>query len=157
VGRSARRAPQRGPGASPAAIGCAGGRIARRAEDRWPPPTHLSPALLAHSQVKYELDKDTGLCFVDRILYSSVVYPHNYGFIPKTLCEDGDALDVLVLMQEPVVPLCFLRGRPIGVMQMLDQGERDDKLICVHADDPEFKHFTDISQLPAHRLAEIKR
>jgi inorganic pyrophosphatase len=82
------------------------------------------------SKVKYELDKDTGLCYVDRILYSSVVYPHNYGFIPKTLCEDGDPLDVLVLMQEPVVPMCFLRARPIGVMQMLDQGERDDKIIA---------------------------
>ncbi len=109
------------------------------------------------SKVKYELDKDTGLCFVDRILFSSVVYPHNYGFVPKTLCEDGDPLDVLVLMQEAVVPMCFLRARPIGVMQMLDQGERDDKLIAVHADDPEFKGFTDISQLPKHRLAEIKR
>jgi len=71
--------------------------------------------------VKYELDKDTGLLFVDRILYSSVVYPHNYGFVPKTLCEDGDPIDVLVLMQEPVVPMCFLRARPIGVMEMLDQ------------------------------------
>jgi len=109
------------------------------------------------SKVKYELDKDTGLCFVDRILYSSVVYPHNYGFIPKTLCEDGDPLDVLVLMQEPVVPMCFLRAKPIGVMQMLDQGEQDDKIIAVHADDPEFRHFTDISQLPQHRLAEIRR
>jgi inorganic pyrophosphatase len=109
------------------------------------------------SKVKYELDKDTGLCFVDRILYSSVVYPHNYGFIPKTLCEDGDPLDVLVLMQEPVVPMCFLRAKPIGVMQMLDQGEQDDKIIAVHADDPEFRHFSDISQLPQHRLAEIRR
>lgn len=109
------------------------------------------------SKVKYELDKDTGLCFVDRILYSSVVYPHNYGFVPKTLCEDGDPIDVLVLMQEAVVPMCFLRARPIGVMQMLDQGERDDKIIAVHADDPEFKGFTDINQLPPHRLAEIKR
>ncbi|KIY98931.1 hypothetical protein MNEG_9028 [Monoraphidium neglectum] len=85
------------------------------------------------SKVKYELDKDTGLCYVDRILYSSVVYPHNYGFIPKTLCEDADPLDVLVLMQaggrlESVVPMCFLRAKPIGVMQMLDQGEQDDKL-----------------------------
>ncbi|KAF8072952.1 ppa2 [Scenedesmus sp. PABB004] len=109
------------------------------------------------SKVKYELDKDTGLLYVDRILYSSVVYPHNYGFIPKTLCEDADPLDVLVLMQEPVVPMCFLRVRPIGVMQMLDQGEQDDKVIAVHADDPEYKGFTDIAQLPPHRLAEIKR
>lgn len=109
------------------------------------------------SKVKYEMDKDTGMCFVDRILYSSVVYPHNYGFVPKTLCEDGDAMDVLVLMQEAVVPMCFLRARPIGVMQMLDQGERDDKIIAVHADDPEYKGFSDISQLPPHRLNEIKR
>jgi inorganic pyrophosphatase len=109
------------------------------------------------SKVKYELDKDTGLCYVDRVLFSSVVYPHNYGFIPKTLCEDSDALDVLVLMQEAVVPLCFLRARPIGVLGMIDQGESDDKIIAVHADDPEFRGFTDISQLPKHRLAEIKR
>lgn len=109
------------------------------------------------SKVKYEMDKDTGMCYVDRILYSSVVYPHNYGFIPKTLCEDGDAIDILVLMQESVVPMCFLRAKPIGVMSMLDQGERDDKIIAVHADDPEFKGFTDVSQLPLHRLAEIRR
>lgn len=109
------------------------------------------------SKVKYELDKDTGLIYVDRILYSSVVYPHNYGFIPKTYCEDGDPLDILVLMQESVVPMCFLRARPIGVMQMLDQGERDDKVIAVHADDPEFMGFKDISQLPTHRLTEIRR
>lgn len=68
------------------------------------------------SKVKYELDKDTGLCFVDRILYSSVVYPHNYGFVPKTLCEDGDPLDVLVLMQEPVVPMCFLRVGTLSII-----------------------------------------
>jgi inorganic pyrophosphatase len=109
------------------------------------------------SKVKYELDKDTGLLFVDRILYSSVVYPHNYGFIPQTLCEDNDPLDVLVLMQEPVVPMSFLRAKPIGVMQMLDQGEQDDKIIAVHYDDPEYKYFEDISQLPKHRLAEIRR
>lgn len=109
------------------------------------------------SKVKYELDKDTGLLFVDRILYSSVVYPHNYGFIPKTLCDDNDPLDVLVLMQEAVVPMAFLRVRPIGVMEMIDQGEKDDKLIAVHADDPEFKQFTDVSQLPPHRLQEIRR
>lgn len=69
-------------------------------------------------QVKYELDKESGMCVVDRILHSSVVYPHNYGFIPKTLCDDKDPLDVLVLMQEAVVPMCFLRAKPIGVMQV---------------------------------------
>lgn len=109
------------------------------------------------SKVKYELDKSTGLLYIDRVLYSSVVYPHNYGFIPQTLCEDDDPLDVLVLMQEPVVPMSFLRAKPIGVMPMIDQGEQDDKIIAVHADDPEFKHYSDISELPKHRLMEIKR
>lgn len=97
------------------------------------------------------------MLYVDRILYSSVVYPHNYGFIPKTLCEDHDPIDVLVLMQEPVQPMSFLRIKPIGVMGMLDQGEQDDKVIAVHYDDPEYKNFNDISELPPHRLAEIKR
>ncbi|KAL0446564.1 UNVERIFIED_CONTAM: Soluble inorganic pyrophosphatase PPA1 [Sesamum latifolium] len=93
---------------------------------------------------------------VDRVLYSSVVYPHNYGFIPRTLCEDNDPMDVLVIMQEPVLPGCFLRARAIGLMPMIDQGEKDDKIIAVCAD-PEYRHFTDISQLPPHRLAEIRR
>ncbi|GJZ19718.1 soluble inorganic pyrophosphatase 1 [Tanacetum coccineum] len=109
------------------------------------------------SKVKYELDKKTGLIKVDRILYSSVVYPHNYGFIPRTLCEDNDPMDVLVLMQEPVLPGCFLRARAIGLMPMIDQGEKDDKIIAVCADDPEYRHYTDISQLPPHRLQEIRR
>ncbi|XP_045817031.1 soluble inorganic pyrophosphatase PPA1-like [Trifolium pratense] len=109
------------------------------------------------SEVKYELDKKSGLTKVDRILYSSVVYPHNYGFIPRTLCEDQDPLDVLVLMQEPVIPGCLLRARAIGLMPMIDQGEKDDKIIAVCADDPEYQHYTDIKQLPPQRLAEIKR
>ncbi|OVA18291.1 Inorganic pyrophosphatase [Macleaya cordata] len=82
------------------------------------------------SKVKYELDKKTGLIKVDRVLYSSVVYPHNYGFIPRTLCEDNDPMDVLVLMQEPVLPGCFLRAKAIGLMPMIDQGEKDDKIIA---------------------------
>ncbi|CAN6568443.1 hypothetical protein ACFX13_001032 [Malus domestica] len=109
------------------------------------------------SKVKYELDKKTGLIKVDRILYSSVVYPHNYGFIPRTLCEDNDPLDVLVLMQEPVHPGCFLRAKAIGVMPMIDQGEEDDKIIAVCADDPAYNHYTDIKELPPHRLTEIRR
>eukprot|EP01018_Ginkgo_biloba_P020871 Gb_41145 [translate_table: standard] len=109
------------------------------------------------SKVKYELDKKTGLIKVDRILYSSVVYPHNYGFIPRTLCEDSDPLDVLILMQEPVLPGCFLRARAIGLMPMIDQGEKDDKIIAVCADDPEYRHYKDINELPPHRLAEIRR
>ncbi|CAN4080090.1 unnamed protein product [Withania somnifera] len=109
------------------------------------------------SKVKYELDKTSGLIKVDRILYSSVVYPHNYGFIPRTLCEDSDPMDVLILMQEPVLPSTFLRARAIGLMPMIDQGEEDDKIIAVCADDPEFRHYTDIKELPPHRLAEIRR
>ncbi|ESR56460.1 hypothetical protein WN944_016306 [Citrus x changshan-huyou] len=109
------------------------------------------------SKVKYELDKKTGLIKVDRVLYSSVVYPHNYGFIPRTLCEDNDPLDVMILMQEPVIPGSYLRARAIGLMPMIDQGEKDDKIIAVCADDPEYKHYTDIKQLPPHRLMEIRR
>ncbi|XP_074582178.1 soluble inorganic pyrophosphatase 1-like [Curcuma longa] len=109
------------------------------------------------SKVKYELDKKTGLITVDRVLYSSVVYPQNYGFVPRTLCEDNDPIDVLVLMQEPVIPGCFLRAKAIGLMPMIDQGEKDDKIIAVCADDPEYRHYNDIAELPPHRLAEIRR
>jgi inorganic pyrophosphatase len=96
------------------------------------------------SKIKYELDKDTGLLRVDRVLYSSVIYPANYGFIPQTLGDDHDPIDVLVLMQEPVVPLSILRVRAIGMMTMLDQGENDEKIICVHLDDPEYRDYTHI-------------
>ncbi|WVZ05514.1 hypothetical protein V8G54_018860 [Vigna mungo] len=109
------------------------------------------------SKVKYELDKKSGLIKIDRVLYSSVVYPHNYGFIPRTICEDNDPLDVLIIMQEPVLPGCFLRAKAIGLMPMIDQGEKDDKIIAVCADDPEYRHYNDIKELPPHRLAEIRR
>ncbi|KAL5135237.1 Soluble inorganic pyrophosphatase 4 [Glycine soja] len=108
------------------------------------------------SKVKYELDKKSGLIKIDRVLYSSVVYPHNYGFIPRTICEDSDPLDVLIIMQEPVLPGCFLRAKAIGLMPMIDQGEKDDKIIAVCADDPEYRHYNDIKELPPHRLAEIR-
>ncbi|KAH0924563.1 hypothetical protein HID58_016819 [Brassica napus] len=116
-------------------------------------------SVAAHPWHDLEIGPEAPLVFnvVDRILYSSVVYPHNYGFIPRTLCEDNDPLDVLVLMQEPVLPGCFLRARAIGLMPMIDQGEMDDKIIAVCADDPEYKHFTDIKQLAPHRLSEIRR
>jgi inorganic pyrophosphatase len=90
------------------------------------------------SKVKYELDKVTGLLRVDRVLYSAVHYPANYGFIPRTYCEDGDPLDVLVLGQEEVVPQVLLRARAIGAMRMRDDKGQDDKLIAVHEDDPEY-------------------
>lgn len=109
------------------------------------------------SKVKYEMDKATGLIKVDRVLMSSVIYPANYGFIPQSYCEDGDPLDILVLGQEPVVPLSLMRAKPIGVMKMKDQGDADDKIIAVHADDPEYAHYKDISELPPHRMLEIQR
>ena len=93
------------------------------------------------SRNKYELDKKSGLLRLDRVLYSAVFYPANYGFIPQTYCDDRDPLDILVLGQEPVVPMCILTARPIGVMQMIDQDEEDDKIIAVHAHDPAFSHY----------------
>jgi inorganic pyrophosphatase len=109
------------------------------------------------SKVKYELDKRTGLLWLDRVLHSAVHYPANYGFLPRTLCADGDPLDVLVLGQEPVVPLCILRARAIGVIAMRDEKGQDDKIIAVHVDDPEYEHYTDITGLPPHRLKELER
>jgi len=109
------------------------------------------------SKVKYELDKPTGLLRVDRILYSSVIYPANYGFLPRSYCPDGDPLDVLVLGNEPVQPLSIMRARAIGLMPMADEGAEDTKIIAVHINDPAFNQLTDISQLPDHTLSEIKR
>jgi len=109
------------------------------------------------SKVKYELDKRTGLLWLDRVLHSAVHYPANYGFLPRTWCDDGDPLDVLVLGQEPVVPLCVLRARAIGVITMRDEKGQDDKIIAVHLDDPEYAHYRDVSELPPHRLRELER
>lgn len=108
-------------------------------------------------KIKYELDKKTGLIRVDRVLYSSVIYPANYGFIPQTLGDDDDPLDVLVIMQEPVAPLSILTARPIGVMEMIDQGQSDEKIICIHMDDPAFNGYYHIWELPEHTLREVKR
>lgn len=109
------------------------------------------------SKAKYELDKKSGLIKKDRILFSSVHYPANYGFIPQIYCEDNDPLDILVLGQEAAVPLCIMRAKPIGVMKMLDQGEADDKIIAVHSDDPEFSDVNSLDDLPPHRIKEIRR
>jgi len=109
------------------------------------------------SKVKYELDKTTGLLRVDRVLHSAVHYPANYGFLPRTFCADGDPLDVLVLGQEPVTPLCLLRARAIGVMAMTDDKGEDDKIIAIHLDDPEYAHYREAAELPPHRLRELER
>jgi len=109
------------------------------------------------SKVKYELNKATGLLWVDRILYSSVHYPANYGFVPRTYADDGDPLDVLVLGQEEVVPQVLLRAHAIGAMRMRDEKSLDYKLIAVHWDDPDYASYADLDELPQHRLLELRR
>ena len=111
----------------------------------------------AGSKNKYELDKDTGLIRLDRVLYSAVHYPADYGFIPRTFCDDGDPLDALVLGQEPVVPLTIMDARAIGVMRMRDETGIDDKIVAVSIRDPAFVDYVECSQLPSHRLREIQR
>jgi len=109
------------------------------------------------SSVKYELDKETGLLRLDRILYSAVYYPANYGFIPQTLAEDDDPLDVLVLCQEAVAPLTIVLARAIGLMTMIDSGKKDHKILAVALNDPEYNDFREATELPAHRLAMLRR
>jgi inorganic pyrophosphatase len=108
------------------------------------------------SKAKYELDKASGLLRLDRVLFSSVHYPANYGFIPQTYCDDGDPLDILVLSQIAFAPLCMVEAKVIGVMQMMDQGQRDDKIIAVAAQDMSVAHFDDINELPSHFLLELR-
>ncbi len=109
------------------------------------------------SNVKYELDKASGLLRVDRIIHSAVFYPANYGFIPQTYAEDNDPLDVLVLCQEPVQPLALIKARAIGLMTMIDSGAVDDKIIAVATNDPEFSSYVEARDLPPHRLLVLKR
>lgn len=107
-------------------------------------------------RAKYELDKESGLLRLDRVIYSSMYYPANYGFIPQSYCNDKDPLDILILAQVDVVPLCIVPARVIGVMRMLDNGEEDDKIIAVSEGDPSVNHITDISELPEHLLLELE-
>lgn len=107
------------------------------------------------SKAKYELDKETGLLRLDRVLYTSTVYPANYGFIPKTLADDGDPLDVLVLCNEQIFPMTLVRCTPIGVIQMIDGDTLDEKIIAVPINDPNYKHFYDIKELPQHIFEEM--
>jgi inorganic pyrophosphatase len=109
------------------------------------------------SHLKYEVDKPTGLLRLDRVLYSAVFYPANYGFIPRTHAEDGDPLDILVLMQEPVAPLTILRARPLGGMLMIDEHGGDDKIVAVCIDDPAFSHYETLAAIPSHVMREVDR
>lgn len=108
------------------------------------------------SKKKYELDKETGLIILDRILYTSTHYPANYGFIPRTLGDDKDPLDVLVICSEEIEPMSIVRCYPIGVMYMLDNGDKDEKIIAIPYNDPMYNYYTDIEQLPKHIFEEIQ-
>ncbi|MBI4895062.1 MAG: inorganic diphosphatase [Candidatus Aenigmarchaeota archaeon] len=107
------------------------------------------------SQNKYELDKETGLIKLDRVLYSPVFYPTEYGLIPRTLSDDGDPLDALVLVSNPTVPGVLLEAVPIGMLNMIDSGEKDEKILCVAKGDPRFSHIKDLSDVSPHLLKEI--
>ena len=108
------------------------------------------------SKNKYELDKETGLLSLDRILYTSTHYPANYGFIPRTYGDDNDPLDVLLLCSEPLEPLTLVRAYPIGVISMVDNGKNDEKIIAIPFSDPNYNIYTDIDQLPTHVFDEMR-
>ena len=108
------------------------------------------------SKKKYELDKETGLIILDRILYTSTRYPANYGFIPRTYGDDEDPLDVLLLCSEALEPMCLVRAYPIGVISMIDNRRRDEKIIAIPFNDPNYNHYTDIQQLPMHIFDEMR-
>ena len=107
------------------------------------------------SRNKYEIDRKTGILRLDRVIHSPFHYPTDYGFIPQTLCEDGDALDALVMTHHPVIPFCVVEARPIGVLRMRDEKGVDDKVLCVPTGDPRFRNVKNINDIPEHWLKEI--
>ena len=125
-------------------------------------PKRISPdAFMACIEIpkggknKYEMDKETGLLCLDRVLYTSTHYPANYGFIPRTYAADNDPLDVLILCQESIVPMTLVKCYPIGVIKMIDNEQEDEKIIAIPFNDPSLTVYSDISQLPAHTFEEI--
>src|SRR5688572_6024288 len=122
------------------------------------PPEHVSAIIEIPkgSRAKYEIDKDSGLIKLDRVIYASMYYPLNYGFIPQTLGEDGDPLDIVVLTQVSVVPLCLIPSKVIGVMQMIDRGEADEKIIAVAEQDPSVSHIDNVKDLSPHLISELR-
>ncbi|MEO9474677.1 MAG: inorganic diphosphatase [Cyclobacteriaceae bacterium] len=109
-----------------------------------------------NTRAKYELDKESGMLILDRVIYSAMHYPANYGFIPRTYCDDGDPLDILILTQIVIEPLCIVPAKVIGAMQMLDQGEKDDKIIAVASGDMSVNHLEDIADLGEHFVKELQ-
>jgi inorganic pyrophosphatase len=124
--------------------------------DKSPATVNALIEIAEGSRTKYEIDKTTGLLRLDRVVYSSFHYPVNYGFIPQTLGQDGDPLDILVLCSESIQPLCLVEATVIGNMQMIDTGEIDDKIIAVAAKDPSVNHISDINELPGHFFSVLK-
>ena len=122
------------------------------------PPVQVTAVIEipAKSRNKYELDKSSGLLKLDRVLYSAVHYPGDYGFVPRTLHEDGDPMDILVRINEPTFPGCQIDARPVGVLRMLDKGEPDDKVLAVPCHDPFHEEVHDLGDLPAHYLREVE-
>ena len=109
----------------------------------------------AGSKNKYEFDKDLNAFALDRVLYASVQYPYDYGFIPNTLADDGDPLDGMVIMDQPTFPGCVIAARPIGMLKMIDGGDRDEKILCVPDKDPRYANVTSLDDIASHRLDEI--
>jgi inorganic pyrophosphatase len=107
------------------------------------------------SKNKYEFDKDMNVFILDRVLFSSVKYPYDYGFVPNTLADDGDPLDGLVMMDEPTFVGCVIAARPVGMLEMIDGGDRDEKILCVPAEDPRYDHVKSLKDIAPHRLEEI--
>ncbi|MCX7594825.1 MAG: inorganic diphosphatase [Fischerella sp.] len=107
------------------------------------------------SKNKYEFDKDLQAFALDRVLYSSVQYPYDYGFVPNTLADDGDPLDGMVIMDQPTFPGCIIAARPIGMLEMIDSGDRDEKILCVPDKDPRYANVKSINDIASHRLEEI--
>ncbi len=109
----------------------------------------------AGSKNKYEFDKDMNAFALDRVLFASVQYPYDYGFVPNTLADDGDPLDGMVIMDQPTFPGCVITARPIGMLEMIDGGDRDEKVLCVPAEDPRCTGVTSLKDIAPHRLEEI--
>ncbi|WP_069789649.1 inorganic diphosphatase [Cyanobacterium sp. IPPAS B-1200] len=107
------------------------------------------------SKNKYEFDKDMNAFILDRVLFSSVKYPYDYGFVPNTLADDGDPLDGMVMMDEPTFAGCVIAARPVAMLEMIDGGDRDEKILCVPAEDPRYDHVKSLKDIAPHRLEEI--
>ena len=107
------------------------------------------------SKNKYEIDKETGIIALDRVLHTAQVYPFDYGFVPQTLWDDGDALDVIVLTTQPLLPGILVHARPIGILPMIDGGDKDEKVLAVPVSDPRFAQYKDIADVNPHTLKEI--